>query len=204
MTHAATRARLLELKRDAEAARRGRDLLDEKREALLREVLARRPVVAAKRKEAAARLARARARLEEAETELGADAVDRAALAQRAEPPSVTLAPRRLAGARFSSVRLERPEFRIRWAAGGTSASLDAAAEAFGALVGPLAELAEAEAALTCLKETLAKTNRRLNALEKLVLPALAGEAARTAAALEEEERDQWVRCRTATRATTA
>ena len=201
MTHAATRARLLELRRSAEAARRGRDLLDEKREALLREVLARRRDAAVKRREAAGRLRRARSLLAEAEVELGTDRVDAAALAQLAARRSVGLTPRRVAGARLSAVRLSGPAFRLRYGAGGTGAPLDRAALAFADVVGPLVDLAEAENALARLAEALAKTNRRLNALEKVILPSLVREIARTAGALEEEERDQWVRCRRAVHA---
>jgi V/A-type H+-transporting ATPase subunit D len=189
----ATRSRWIELRRSREAARRGRELLDEKREALLREILKRRDRFAEKRRSAEKRLARARALLAEAGIELGLDAVDAAALAQR-QDVGVELAPKRVAGIAARSARLVRQPFRVRYGLHGTAGSLDRAAEAFAELLPDLVEIAEDEDLVTRLESALRKTNRRLNALDKVILPALEADLNRIASALEEEERDESIR----------
>jgi V/A-type H+-transporting ATPase subunit D len=187
---AATRSRWLELGQAREAAQRGRELLDEKREILLRELTRRMAARAKAREKAAAALAAARAALREAQVELGRDAVDAAALAQ---PPaaSAEIGEARVLGVSAPAVRLRRETWTIGWAPGGTSESLDRAAAAFAGALPLLADLAQAELGVRNFKRALARTNRRLNALEMIVLPDLEREIREVASALEEDERDE-------------
>lgn len=189
----ATRSRWLELRRQRDAARRGRDLLDDRREALLREVLSRRGAVAEARSRAAERLAAARAALAEADVEMGLDAVEAAALAQ-AGGVAVDAHVERVAGVTVTVLRAPAHPFAARYGPGGTSASLDRAGRAYAAVLPLLVELASAERILVALSSALTKTNRRLRALENVLLPDLDREIARTASELEEEERDGAVR----------
>ena len=190
MTGAATRSRWLELQASREAARRGRDLLDEKREILQRELTRRTAARRAAAEKAAAALSAARAVLAEAEVELGQDAVDAAALAQT-PAGSAEIGEGRVLGVSAPSVRLRLQPFRIAWAPGGTSESLDRAAAAFADALPLLAELAQVELAVRNFTRALARTSRRLNALETIVLPDLTKELAELAEALEEDERDE-------------
>jgi len=190
MTGAATRSRWLELAAAREAARRGRELLDEKREILQRE-LTRQAAVRKKAFEAsAAALAAARSALREAQIEMGSDAVDAAALAQ---PPAATseLGERRILGVSSPTVIVRMRPWTLAWGPGGTSESLDRAAAAYAAAVPLLAGLAQAELVVRNLSRALARANRRLNALEIVVLPELEREVREVAGALEEEERDE-------------
>jgi V/A-type H+-transporting ATPase subunit D len=57
-----------------------------------------------------------------------------------------------------------------------------------------LLRIASRELHLARLGEEIQATSRRINALEQLLLPALAGEAARIEGALEEREREDAVR----------
>jgi V/A-type H+-transporting ATPase subunit D len=57
-----------------------------------------------------------------------------------------------------------------------------------------LLRIASRELHLARLGEEIQETSRRINALEQLLLPALAGEAARIEAALEERDREDAVR----------
>lgn len=190
MTGAATRSRWLELAAAREAARRGRELLDEKREILQRE-LARQDAVRRKALEtAAAAVAAARSAHREARIEMGSDAVDAAALAQ---PPAATaeLGETRILGVSAPTVIVRTRPWAIAWGSGGTSESLDRAAAAYAAALPVLAELAQAELVVRNLARALARANRRLNALEIIVLPELESEVREVAAALEEDERDE-------------
>lgn len=195
MSRAATRSRWLEMTRARVSARRGRDLLDEKREALVREILrARRrrevalEAVAAARREASERMA-------EAEVELGSDAVDRAALAQRTGG-GVELARRSLLGVALPALADSIEPLRVLYSAGGTSAALDAAAAAHHRLARRAVALAQEEVCAYQLERALAKTARRLHALEQVVLPRIELEIRAIESALEEESRDEAFRLR--------
>jgi V/A-type H+/Na+-transporting ATPase subunit D len=190
VTGAATRSRWLELLAAREAARRGRELLDEKREILQRELTRRTASCRTAAGKASASLALARAALAEADVEIGEDAVDAAALAQR-PVASAEIGEGRVLGVSVPAVRLHPQPFRIDWAPGGTSESLDRAAAAFAETLPLLAQLAQAELAVRNFTRALARTNRRLNALELIVLPGVTREIKEVAAALEEDERDE-------------
>jgi len=203
VNRAATRSRWLELRRDRAAARRGRELLDRKREVLVREILRVRARRDARQREAAAALAAARAGLSEAELELGVDAVEAAAFAQRPRA-SVEIAPRSLLGVALPTLSGRFETFRVRYAPGGTSESLDRAARAFAALTPLLVSLAEEELAVENLRQGLRRTNRRWNALDRIILPALDREIGKVESAIEEEARDETVRGRRRARLTRA
>jgi len=201
MTGPATRSRWLELAAAREAARRGRELLDEKREILQRELTRQ---AAARRKamqKAAAALGAARAAYREAQIEMGSDAVDAAALAQ---PPAAAaeIGERRILGVSAPTVIVRTRPWRMAWGPGGTTESLDRAAALHAAALPLLAELVQAELVVRNLSRALARANRRLNALEIVVLPELDREVREVAGALEEEERDEsfrrkrWFRAR--------
>lgn len=193
MTGSATRSRLLTLRHDQEAARLGRELLDGKREAILRELtqqVRRRDARRGEARRAAEGAARA---LDDAIVELGGRAVDAAILAQAATA-SVERRESSLAGVPMSRLRAAIPRYRPQYGIGGTAASLDAAGTQFTELLAQLVVLAEEEEAVRTLQEGLRKTVRRLQALEKVVIPRLDKEAQVIAAALEEEERDESIR----------
>ena len=201
MNRAATRSRWLELKRDLTAAQRGRELLDRKREVLVREILRVRARRDARQREAAIAFAAARSALDQAQLELGCDAIDAAALAQ---PPCarVAIAARTLLGIALPTLTGRFESFRIRYAPGGTSESLDRAAGAFSALTPLLIRLAEEELAAENLRRGLARTNRRWNALDTIVLPALTRQIHDVENAIEEDARDEAVRARRRARLT--
>jgi len=70
------------------------------------------------------------------------------------------------------------------------------AARAHEAALEILLRIASRELHLARLGEEIQATSRRINALEQLVLPGLAGEARRVAAALDERDREDAVRLR--------
>ena len=190
MTGPAVRSRLLVLRRNRAAAERGRELLEQKHEVLLRELLRRQHVLEAVAAQVTAALTEARTLLRAAQIELGRAVIDAAVLAQRETAP-VELRTRTLLGVALPGLRGQSPAFRPSYAPGGTAESLDRAGAAFAALLPRLARLAEEDVAVRNLQRGLAKTLRRLNALDKIVLPHLDGEIHAVTSALEEEERDE-------------
>lgn len=190
MTGPAVRSRLVVLRRDRDAARRGRELLEQKREVILREVMRRTVLRDQERERLRAALAEARRLLRVAQVELGRAAVDAAVLAQ----PETAVVERRecrLVGVSIPGLYGAFPPFRPYYAPGGTAESLDRAGEAFAALLPMLVRLAEEERAVDNLQRGLVKTSQRLNAIEQVVLPGLEREIRAVAGAIEEEDRDE-------------
>ena len=195
MSHAATRARWLEVTRERTSARRGRELLDEKREILVREVLgARRRRDEALSNASAARVEAAQ-RLAEADLELGADTVESAGLAQ-GPAGGVVVSQHSVLGVALPTLSSAIGPLNIVYAPGGTAASLDQAAAAYHDLLGRLVILAQEDLTLARLERALARTVRRLHALEQVVLPEMNREISSIEGALEEESRDEAFRLR--------
>jgi V/A-type H+-transporting ATPase subunit D len=190
MTGAAVRSRLLELRQERQAARSGRDLLDGKREAILRELLARVRRRDTVRHEATLAHEEADRALQEARVELGANSLDAAVLAQPITA-SVERQPWSVVGVPTPRLQGRLTPFKPHYGTAGTAATLDAAGERFSALLPRLITWAEEEEAVRNLQDGLKRTVRRLQALEKVVIPKLERDIREVTAALEEEERDE-------------
>ena len=193
MTRSASRARLLDLRDGRAAARRGRDVLEQKLE-LLRRALQRRTSLRDERRAALSEaLLAARSALRDAQVELGRGALESAALAQPVWG-SLEIGRASLAGVQLPRLLGRFVPFRPRWGTGATAASLDLAGASFAATLPALLAAGEEESAVANLRRGLGKTARRLNALEKAILPSLEREIRAVAAALEEDERDESLR----------
>ena len=195
MKRPAVRSQLLRIREELGAAHDGRDLLDRKREAIVRALAERVPRRAALIKEAADRLSGARAALGRAELAMGRAAVDAAALAQPPLPP-LDVQELAVVGVRVPLVRITTKEFQPEYGPASGSAQLDEAGAAFTAALTPLADLAAEDTAVRALQAALSRTSRRLNALDKELIPDLEHQIRTLTAALEEEERDEAVRRR--------
>jgi V/A-type H+-transporting ATPase subunit D len=193
MSGPAVRSRLLRLQQERRAARLGWDLLDNKREAILRELLQRTRRRDELRSAVRQSLRDARRLLREARIEIGGAQIDRAALAQ---PVSVSVDIRHasIVGVPVPRLHARMNAFVPQYGAAGTTASLDAAGARFSALLPTLIALAQEEEAARNLHDGLVKTVRRLKALEQVVIPRLERDVRDVAAALEEDERDESLR----------
>lgn len=78
----------------------------------------------------------------------------------------------------------------------GTSARIDAVAERFESVLERLLDVAGLELSVRRLAEEIARTTRRMNALEHVVVPRLEAERARISLVLEERELEDRVRLR--------
>lgn len=187
----ATRSELLARRARLELARRGRDLLEDKRDQLLEEF--RKTAGQALTGEDALERAvgDARSALAWAEAIDGPDAIRSAALAGRS---SISLYTRvaTVMGVRIADIQspsLGRSRVERGTAMTGTSPYVDQVAERFEVALELLIEHANHELRLRRLAEEIATTTRRVNALEFVVVPRLEREAAQIQSTLDERER---------------
>lgn len=189
---APTKSNLLVLRRQLEFAEEGYDLIEEKRQILVFELMRR----IARARELEAEVARALdgafAALREATLDVGSQALDAASLGVRADH-RVTLSVQRLAGVRVPRVTAVLGPPGHPFGVGGTSANADLAQQRFAAVLPLLAELAELDSAVRRLARELRRTQRRCNALTKIVIPNHRETIAYIAGSLEERERETFV-----------
>ena len=186
-----TRMELLARKAQIALASQGRDLLEQKRTALLKEFL--RMADTAMERLDALQFAAANARhaLARADAIAGTEAVRSAALASRTELPLQVTATR-VMGVKVPHIeqkRVSRSMLARGYAITGTSITIDEAASAFENEVEAIIELAEMELRLTRLAEEIQRTSRRLNALEHFLIPRLKAECEFIQMVLDERER---------------
>ena len=192
----ATRSELLARRARIGLAVQGRDLLKEKRTALMREFdrLSRNALAAMKDLEERARSARGA--LSETVALDGPEAVGSAALASRGEI-GVGLKSKSVAGVKI--VELEHdPVGRARTERGyslaATTPRIDGVAEGFETVLDGLLDFVAVELSLRRLAEEITRTTRRVNALEHVVVPRLEGERDFIAMVLDERELENRVR----------
>lgn len=186
-----TKSKLLALKRQLAFAEEGYDLLDQKRQILVLELMGRLDRAQETERRAEEALRRAHAALREALMDVGSEALDRAALGVRMNHQAA-LSPQPLMGLRLPRVQATVQEPGVQFGFIATSASTDVAAQRFVEVLPVLAELAELETAVIRLARELRKTQRRYNALSKIFIPAHEETITYITASLEERERESF------------
>lgn len=185
-----TKTNLLRLREDLALAREGRQLLDEKREIILRELFSHMEDMRRARTEAHKLLEEAYRQLAAACVTLGRDQVARAALAS---PPlaDISMQERSLFGVVLPLLTWEPDDEPPPWGLFGTSLELDVARQRFLAAMHRLIELAELEIAFHRLAVELRKTQKRVNALQNLLIPQYRETLIYMEGGLEEREREE-------------
>jgi V/A-type H+-transporting ATPase subunit D len=192
----ATRSELLARRAQIGLAEQARDLLKEKRDALKREFVRLSASVLEAMDDLEERCADGRRELSGAVALEGQESVGSAALAA-AGAIEVGLHTRSVAG--VSIVEVDKPPLRRArtgrgYSLAATSARIDRVADAFEAQLDLLLDIVASELSLRRLAAEIARTTRRVNALEVVVVPRLREERDRIAAVLEEREREDRVR----------
>jgi V/A-type H+-transporting ATPase subunit D len=186
-----TRMELLARKTQITLATQGRDLLEQKRTALLKEFMRIADTVMEHTDVLQQAASEARQALARAEAIAGTEAVRSAALASRAELPlDVTTAS--VMGVKVPHIeqkRVARSMLDRGYSVTGTSTTIDEAASAFEDEIDAIIQLAESELRLTRLAAEIQRTSRRLNALDHLLIPRLESERDFIQIALDERER---------------
>ena len=191
-----TRMELLARKVQIALATQGRELLEQKRTALMKEFLRIADTVMERSEALQQASANARQALARAEAFAGTEAVHSTAFASRTELPlQVTSAS--VMGVRVPHIeqkRVSRPVVGRGYSIVGTSLTIDEAASAFEMEVDSIIQLAESELRLTRLASEIQRTSRRLNALDHLLIPRLEAERDFIQLALDERERSDHFR----------
>jgi V/A-type H+-transporting ATPase subunit D len=192
----ATRSELLARRSREAVARRGHNLLEQKRAALLAELRRLGLEVADKRAELERIAAAARRALGQAIVTDGPQAVASAAIAAGGSIPA-EVSSRIIAGVRvveLNAGRASRPRIERGYALTASTAVTDQVAGSFEAELDALLELAAAELNLRRLSAEVARTTRQVNALEQVVIPRLASEQRYIAATLDQRALEDRVR----------
>lgn len=186
---APTKSNLLSLKRQLVFAEEGYDLLEQKRQILIFELMSRLKRAQELENEVAELLRRAFAALRTAVLRGGSENLQQAALGASREY-EVNSGVRHLMGMRIPDVSTKVPPTEAPFGAGGVAAGVDLARERFAELVPKLAELGGLQTAVIRLATELRKTQRRCNALSKIFIPTYRQTMAYIAGTLEERERE--------------
>jgi V/A-type H+-transporting ATPase subunit D len=189
---APTKSSYLELSSQLDSAKEGYELLDQKRQILVFELMSRLGRARDAERRAGEALARAHAVLQAAVMDVGSSGVDRATLAVRFEH-QVEIDQQNLMGIRLPTVTAQPEEFSVQFGFGGTSAHTDTAMQRFLEALPLLAELAELENSVIRLARELRKTQRRCNALSKVFIPDYSETIEYILSSLEERERESFI-----------
>ena len=187
----ATRSALLEHRAQLDLARRGRNLLEEKRDQLMEAFRQIADDVLAGQDALERSASDARAHLAVAESVDGPGIVRAAGMAGRSEIglDAHTTTVMGVQIAEIDAPPLGRPHDERGYVVAGTSPHIEATADAFEAELEMILELATREVRLRRLVDEIATTTRRVNALEFIVVPRLKAETASIQAVLDERER---------------
>jgi V/A-type H+/Na+-transporting ATPase subunit D len=189
---APTKSNLLVLKRQLAFAEEGYDLLEQKRQILIFEMMSRLNHARDAEQGAYEALRRAFAALREAQLDEGSAAIDKAILAVKMDH-QVDISDQHLMGMKIPHVTVRTEPVSVQFGVGGTSANTDVAMIRFIEVLPLLAKLAELENAVMRLARELRKTQRRCNALSKIFMPDYKETISYIMGSLEERERESFV-----------
>lgn len=196
----ATRTELLERRRRVGLAAQGRDLLRDKRTALMRAFSQRSRMLLDRVSEVEQAMGVARARFDEACEVLGMAALRSAALTGRSRL-GVEVSSSVIAGVAVVDLRhddVSRPPLERGYGVVTTDPAVDEVAAAYEAAIAAFLDLAALELTVRRLAAEIAQTTRQVNALEHVLIPRLQDEARRIELVLSEREREETARLRRA------
>ncbi len=189
---APTKSNLLVLKKQLAFAEEGYDLLEQKRQILIFELMSRLNRARDAEQNVAEAIRRAFVALREAQMDSGSEAIDRASLAVNMDH-QIDISDQHLMGMKIPQIKVRTEPVNAQFGVGGTSASTDVAMGRFIDVLPLLAELAELENTVMRLARELRKTQRRCNALSKIFMPDYRETINYIMGSLEERERESFV-----------
>jgi V/A-type H+-transporting ATPase subunit D len=192
----ATRAELLAKKKQIGLARQGWDLLKEKRNALLKELMRTAEQVIRSGDELEQSVGESVAALALAEALDGPEAVQSAAFAARGQV-SLTVKVTNVMGVLIPMIeqkQVGRGPLDRGYSLTNVSSRIEEVAEAFETQVDLIIELASSEMRLRRLAEEIGRTTRRVNALENVLIPHLETQRNYIQMVLAEREREDLFR----------
>ena len=167
---APTKSNQLRIKRELEMASDGYQLLEQKREILVMELMRLLDQVKAVQKEMELRQQKAYATLRRALALNGYNEMHRIAEGIQYNH-DIVAETRVIAGVRVPELKMSQGKFHSQFGFVGTDSQVDQTMEDFLALAETVGHLAELETAVWLLARELRKTQRRVNALDSIFLP---------------------------------
>ncbi len=189
---APTKTNLLALKQELKFARLGYDLLDQKRNILILELLNLVDQAVDFEERVDKALAEAYRTLGEAALSMGKLKVVSLSSAVNIEA-TISIKQRRVMGVRLPVVQTGFAEHGPYYSPAGTSAWIDSSLLAFKVALESMGRLAELKISIMRLAREVKKTIRKVNALEKIAIPDLEETVVSIQNRLEENERDAFV-----------
>lgn len=186
---APTKTNLMRIKRDLGFAREGWELLDQKRKILIVELMGLIDRAVEAQEQVEAKLEEAFAALDQAILRMGRREVNMLALGQNISS-DISFSEKRVMGVSLPRVRVKFDDRSPYVAAAESSIWIDEAILRFREALQLVGALAEARISLMRLSREVAKTIRRVNALEKLFIPDYEETMKYIEMALEESERE--------------
>ena len=189
---APTKSNLLNLERQLDFAQEGYDLLEQKRQILIFELMSRLNRAEEAERRVAEALRQAFEALQEATLDIGSEAIDRVTLGV-AMKHEIEMTDDRLMGMGVPRVSVRAEPMGVRFGVVGTSSNTDIAMSKFVDVLPLLADLAELENAVMRLARELRRTQRRTNALSKIFIPQYRETIDYITGSLEERERESLI-----------
>jgi V/A-type H+-transporting ATPase subunit D len=192
LNYAPTKTNLLRLKNDLKFAQQGYELLDQKRNILIIELLALVDQAADFQNRVENALAKAYKALEETVFDMGKLKVQYLTGAVNITT-NITINSRRVMGVTLPVIETEFREHSPYYSPMGTSFWIDSSLYFFKEVLKLLGKLSELKISVLRLADEVKKTIRKVNALEKIAIPNLKETVHYIESSLEENERDMFI-----------
>ena len=189
---APTKTSMLKLREELQFARQGYELLDQKRNILINELLTLVDLAVENEERAYDALKEAYASLELASRDIGKLSVQSLVGAIRIDS-DMTIRQRKVMGVRLPLVETAFREYPPYVSPDGLSLHIPSAIENFKKALKILGELAELKVSIMRLAQEVKKTIRKVNALEKIAIPELEDTVGFIRNRLEENERESFI-----------
>lgn len=186
-----TKGNLMAAKKSLGFSKMGYELMDRKRNILIREMMLLIDKVKALREEIDKTFAQAYQALQTANVSLGV--IEELASAVPVED-GITVNYRSVMGVEIPEVKLEEQPMRLHYSLYGTNSRLDDAYFCFARVKQLTVTLAEVENSVYRLANAIRKTQRRANALKNIIIPNFEHTVTFISEALEEKEREEFSR----------
>ncbi len=186
-----TKGNLIACKKNLALAKLGFDLIDKKRNVLMREMMRLIDEATQAQKEVGDTFTRAYAALQNANITLG---IQRSLESHMEEEAGFTMTCRSVMGVDLPQTNLNKTPLKPYYGFGGTNMQLDYAYASFDKVKELCAQLAGVENSVYRLAMAVKKAQRRANMLENVVIPRLTENIAYISATLEEHEREEFSR----------
>lgn len=188
-----TKGNLMLAKNSLALAHQGYDLMDKKRNILLKELMSLIDEAKDIQSEIDSTFTRAYACLQRANIEQGISKVQEIAFTVPIED-SIRIQARSIMGTEIPHVKYDEKRNNLTYSFGVTHESVDMAREAFRQVKQLTIKLAEVENSAYRLANNIKKTQKRANALKNITIPMYEGLVKNINNALEEKEREEFTR----------